>query len=178
MNGFGGRTMKFLLRTGKLFESINDWIGRMLCWLIVPLVLLTVMEVILRRFFGAPTIWSFEVLKQIYAVHFMAVAGYGLLHNSHVSVDIFTQMLDSKKKAAIEIFGYLIFFFPFCIICVWQGFIFAKSSWKMLEHTWSVFAPPLYPIKTIILITFILLVLQGICDVIKRVFIIKDWKYD
>ena len=43
--------MKFLLTTGKLLDAINDWIGRMLCWLIVPLVLLTVMEVILRRFF-------------------------------------------------------------------------------------------------------------------------------
>ncbi len=170
--------MKFLLTTGKLLDAINDWIGRVLCWLIVPLVLLTVMEVILRRFFGAPTIWSFEVLKQIYAVHFMTVAGYGLLHNSHVSVDIFTQMLGSKKKAAIEILGYLVFFFPFCIICAWQGFIFAKTSWKMLEHTWSVFAPPLYPIKTIILITFILLILQGTCEVIKRVFILKGWKYD
>jgi TRAP-type mannitol/chloroaromatic compound transport system permease small subunit len=174
----GGLVMKFLLRTSKILDSINDWIGRVLCWLIVPLVLLTVMEVILRRFFGAPTIWSFEVLKQIYAVHFMTVAGYGLLHHSHVSVDIFTQLLSPKKRAFLEIVGYVIFFFPFCIICSWQGYRFAKTSWQMLEHTWSVFAPPLYPIKTILVITFMLLVLQGISEVIKKVFIIKDWKYD
>ncbi len=164
-----------LLRVRRAVDGLNDWIGRLFAWLIVPLVLLTVMEVILRRGFGSPTIWSFETLKQIYAVHFMLVAAYGLLYGSHVSVDVFTQVLSKKKQAVLSIISYLIFYFPFCIVGIWQGYIFAATSWKMKEHTWSVFAPPLYPVKTVIVVTFGLLLLQGISQVIKEIFIIKEW---
>ncbi len=157
----------------RLLDSISEWTGRIFGWVIVPLVLLTVMEVILRRFLNTPTIWSFEVLKQLYGLHFMIVAAFALLYRSHVSVDVFTMMLSKKAKAILDIITYSIFFFPFCIICVWQGYSFAARSWAMKETSWSVFAPPLYPIKTVIVITFALLILQGISDVIKRVYIIK-----
>ena len=157
----------------KFLDSINEWTGRIFCWLVVPLVLLTVMEVILRRFLGAPTIWSFEVLKQIYALHFMIVAGFGLLYGSHVSVDIFTMMLSKRARAILDLISYLVFFFPFCAVSIWQGYLFAARSWAMKETSWSVFAPPLYPVKTVIVVTFILLAIQGISECIKRVYVIK-----
>ncbi|MBP8650055.1 MAG: TRAP transporter small permease subunit [Desulfomonilia bacterium] len=160
----------------KLLDSISEWTGRIFGWVIVPLVLLTVMEVILRRFLNSPTIWSFEVLKQLFALHFMIVAAYALLYRAHVSVDAFTMMLSEKAKAVLDIITYLIFFFPFCLVCIWQGYSFAARSWAMRETSWSVFHPPLYPIKTVIVITFILLTLQGISEVIKRVYIIKGVK--
>ena len=162
--------MKKLVR---FLDSINEWTGKIFCWLVVPLVLLTVMEVILRRFLGSPTIWSFEVLKQIYALHFMIVAGFGLRYGSHVSVDIFTMMLSNRARAILDLISYLVFFFPFCIVCIWQGYSFAATSWAMKETSWSVFAPPLYPVKTVIVVTFILLAIQGISECIKRVYIIK-----
>lgn len=164
-----------LLRIRRTVDGMNDWIGRLIAWFIIPLVLLTVMEVILRRVFGTPTIWSFEVLKQIYAVHFMLAAAYGLLHGAHVSVDVFTQLMSPRKQAVLSLISYLIFYFPFCIVGGWQGYLFAATSWKMKEHTWSVFAPPIYPIKTVIIATFLLLLIQGISQVIKEIFIIKEW---
>ena len=156
-----------------LIDSISEWTGRIFCWVIVPLVLLTVMEVILRRFLDSPTIWSFEVLKQLYGLHFMIVAAYGLLYGSHVSVDLFTIMLSKKKRAVLDMISYIVFFFPFTIVCIWQGYSFAATSWAMKETSWSVFAPPLYPIKTVIMVSFILLFLQGISEFIKRIYILK-----
>jgi TRAP-type mannitol/chloroaromatic compound transport system permease small subunit len=103
----------------------------------------------------------------------MIVAGFGLLYGSHVSVDVFTMSLSAKKKAVLDIISYIVFFFPFVIVCMWQGYSFAARSWEMKETTWSVFAPPVYPIKTVILVSFILLFIQGISEVIKRVCIIK-----
>ena len=70
----------------KLLDSISEWTGRIFGWVIVPLVLLTVMEVILRRFLNSPTIWSFEVLKQLFALHFMIVAAYALLYLSLIHI--------------------------------------------------------------------------------------------
>ncbi len=165
--------MSFARKISIFCDTINEWTGRIFGWIIVPLVLLTVMEVILRRIFGAPTIWSFEVLKQLYGLHFMIVAGFGLLYGSHVSVDVFTMLFSKKKKAILNMISYVVFFFPFCIICIWQGYLFAATSWAMKETTWSVFAPPVYPIKTVIMISFSLLLLQGISEFIKSIYIIK-----
>jgi len=165
--------MIFLKKLSIFCDTVNKWTGRIFGWIIVPLVLLTVMEVVLRRFFNSPTIWSFEVLKQLYGLYFMIVAGFGLLHGSHVSVDVFTMMLTKKKKAILNLISYVLFFFPFCIVCIWQGYLFAAKSWAMKETTWSVFAAPLYPIKTVIVISFILLLGQGISEFIKNIYIIR-----
>ena len=170
--------MNFLKKIGKSFDKLNNFIGVFFGTIIVLLVILTVMEVVLRKFFNSPTIWSFEVLKQMFAVYFMMTAAYGLSKGSHVSVDVFTRLLSEKKKAALSIFSYLIFFFPFCSICAWFGYEYAATSWAMNEHSWSIFAPPLYPVKTVICITFVLLILQGISEVIKNIFTIKGLSYD
>lgn len=165
--------MKVAKKFITIVDGVNEWTGRIFSWLIIPLVLITVMEVICRRFLSSPTIWSFEVLKQVYAFHFMIVAAYGLLHNSHVSIDVFTMNLSEKKKAILDIITYVIFFIPFCTVCIWESYLFAAKSWAVGERTWSVFAPVLYPIKTVIVITFILLLFQGISELIKRVYIVK-----
>lgn len=170
--------MEVLRKIAKASDWFNEWVGLVFSWLIVPLVLLTVMEVIMRRFLGSPTIWSFETLNQIYGLHFMIVAAYGLKYGAHVSVDLFTHRMTPKRRAALDIFSYLIFFFPFCIVGIVQGYRFAATSWGMREHSWSVFSPPLYPIKTVIMITFILLLIQGFAEVVKKIFLIRGLKYD
>jgi TRAP-type mannitol/chloroaromatic compound transport system permease small subunit len=171
VSGNGGAM--FFPKLAKFCDTINEWIGRIFSWVIVFLVLLTVMEVVLRRFLGAPTIWSFEVLNQLYGFHFMIVAGYGLLYGSHVSVDIFTVLLSKKKQAILDLISYALFFFPFIFVCIWQGYFFASRSWAMKETSWSVFSPPLYPIKTVIIVCFSLLLIQGISEVIKKIYVIK-----
>lgn len=165
--------MNLLRKYIKLVDPLSEWTGRICSWIIVPIVLLVVMEVVLRRFLGRPTIWSFETTTQMYAFHFMILAAFGLLYNAHVSVDILTMYLSAKNRALVEIITYVLFFFPFCIICMYQGISFAQTSWAMKETTWSVFAPPVYPLKTIIPVTFFLLLLQGLSNFFKNILILK-----
>ena len=132
------------------------------------------MEVILRRFLNSPTIWNFEVVKQLYGFYFMMLAGYTLLHHGHVAIDLIHEKLSPRARAALDIFTYLIFFFPFCLVFIWQGYVFARTSWAMKEVSWSVFAPPLYPIKTAIPVAAVLLLIQGISIFFGRIlFLIK-----
>ncbi len=166
--------MNFLKKIINLIDYLNEKVGNIFGVVIVVLVVLTVMEVVLRKFFNSPTIWSFEVLKQLFALYFMITAAYGLLKGSHVSVDLFTRLLSEKKQAVVSILSYLIFYFPFCYVCFLYGFDYAVNSWTMKEHSWSVFAPPLYPVKTVIVITFGLLLLQGVSEVMKKLIIIKE----
>ena len=162
-----------LKKVSSLLDSIIEWSGRIFMWAIVPLTLLSVFEVVTRRFFGTPTIWSFEVIKQIYGFYFMMVAAYGLLHKSHVAIDIFTMKFSEKKRAVIDLLGYIVFFFPFVIVCLWKGYLYALDSWIMKETSWTIFSPPLYPIKTVIVISFLLLILQGVSECIKNVNILR-----
>lgn len=168
--------MGILYKISRLFDQVSEWTGRLFIWAIVPITLLSVFEIIMRRFFGSPTIWSFEVITQSFGLYFMIIAAYGLLHNQHVAIDIVTMYLSNKTRAKLELIGYIIFFFPFIFICLWKSCLYAAESWSMWETSWSAFAPPLYPIKTVIPIAFGLLLLQGLSEVIKRILIIKGVK--
>jgi TRAP-type mannitol/chloroaromatic compound transport system permease small subunit len=151
-----------------IIDAINEWLGRVFSWIVLLLTALIVYEVILRRFMNSPTVWNFEVIVQLYGFYFMILAGYGLLHNSHVAIDILYQRFSPRTQAVLDLISYTIFFFPFCGILLWQGTIFAQTSWAMLEKSRSVFAAPLYPIKTVIPVTALLLILQGLSIYIKR----------
>ncbi|MCK9230961.1 MAG: TRAP transporter small permease subunit [Syntrophales bacterium] len=163
----------YLNKVTRLIDSVSEWTGRIFIWLIVPLTLLSVFEIIMRRFFGSPTIWSFEVITQTYGIYFMIVASYGLLHKSHVAIDIVTMHMFEAKRAVLDLIGYFVFFFPFTIVCFWKSFLYALESWSMWETSWSAFAPPLYPIKSFMALAFLLLIIQGISEVIKKCIIIK-----
>ena len=153
----------------RALDQLSEWCGRIFSWLIVPLTGLTLFEVVTRRFLGHPTIWTFEIAKFLYAAHFMLVISYALLYKSHVSVDILFVRLSPKAQAIISLITYVLFLFLFSAIIIWKGTIFAATSWEIKETSWSVFHPPLYPIKTVIPITGFLLALGGLSDFIKNV---------
>ncbi|MBU2645118.1 TRAP transporter small permease subunit [bacterium] len=155
-----------------IIDNLSEWTGRIFSWIILLMTVLIVYEVIQRRVLNTPTIWNFEVLLQLFGLYFMILASYGLLHSSHVSVDFIYQRFSPRNQAILDIISYTIFFFPFWIIMLWQGSRFAKISWDMLEKSPSVFAAPLYPIKTIIPLTAVLLLLQGLSIYIRRFLII------
>lgn len=160
----------------KKIDLLNDWIGRVVSFCIVLLVLLAVMEVVQRRIFNDPTIWSFEITTQMFGLYFMIIAGYGLLHGSHVAIDVFTHYLSPRGSAILDILSYILFFFPFTLVCLWQGYLFAAKSWAIKETSMSVFGPPLYPIKTVIVLAFTLLLIQGISQFAKKIVFLKGGK--
>lgn len=152
----------------KIIDSINEFIGKAVSFMLVLLTLLVVYEVVMRRLIGSPTIWTFEISKQLYGCYFMLMAGYALLHGSHISVDVIYSAISTKKQALCDVFSYLVFFFPFCIVILIEGTKYAASSWMMCEKSPSIFAPPLYPIKTIIPVMAFLLLIQGIAVFVRR----------
>lgn len=161
-------------RFTKYIDALNRFIGRSCCFLIVILTVLVVIEVFLRHVMGRPTIWNFEITKMIFGFYFMILGGYTLLKNAHVSVDVVYETLSEKKRAILDLISYVVFFFPFCTVLLIEGTRFAAKSWIDKETSWSVFAPPLYPIKTVIPIAVLLILLQGINIFIKNItFLIK-----
>lgn len=153
-------------------ESMTEWTGRIFSWALALLSAIVVIEVVLRYFFNSPTIYNFELTIMIYALHFMIVAAFALLHGSHVSIDVIYNLFSERKRLILDIVGYVLFFFPFTIMVLYQGTKFAVTSWSQWERSWSVWAPPLYPIKTVLPVTMLLLILQGIAIFIRKLHIL------
>jgi len=168
--------MEIVKKYMKAVSLMNEWIGRVDSLVIVPLVLVTIYEVVARKIFGSPTIWAFETSNMIYGFFFMMGLGFALLHGSHVNVDIFYRFLSVRGKAIMDIIGFIVFFFPFCLVVLYKGTLFSGQSWAMLEHSQSVFQVPLYPIKTVIPIMALTLLLQGTVVFIKKVYLVAEGK--
>lgn len=153
-------------------DRVNIWIGSTVAWLIWVVMGLCVFEVITRRLFNAPNIWTYDVTSLFYAIHFMILAGYTLLHQGHVSVDIIYQRFSPRVQLTLKLLTYLIFFFPFVIVLTHVGFKSALSSWEYQERT-AIGLPLITPVlKTITPVTAFLLLIQGVSEFIKGVWVL------
>ena len=160
----------------KGFDAVSEWSGRIFVWLIIPLTVVVVYEVISRRVFNAPHIWATEVTNYLYGPHFMLVAAYTLLYKSHVSIDIIYGRYSPRTRGILDIITYLVFFFPFCIIVFYQGIIFAQTSWAIGETSESAALRVVPLIKTVIPATFGLLLIQGLANFIRSIMLVTRGK--
>jgi len=160
----------------QFMDSISEWTGRIFVWLIIPLTLVVVYEVVSRRVFGAPNIWATEVTNYLFGPHFMLVAAYTLLHQGHVRIDIIWAKFSARTRGVLDIITGLIFFFPFCTIVFYQGIIYAQTSWSIGETSESAALRIVPLIKTVIPLTFGLLLIQGLANFIRSIMLVVRGK--
>jgi TRAP-type mannitol/chloroaromatic compound transport system permease small subunit len=153
----------------KGIDRISEWSGKIAIWLIIPLTLVVAYEVVSRRVFNAPHIWATEVTAYLYGPHFMLVAAYTLLYRGHVSIDLLFGHMSQRVQGILESINHLLFFFPFCGLLLYNGIIFAQTSWAQHETSGSAALPFVPEIKTVIPLTFALLLLQGLANFIRSV---------
>ncbi len=166
--------MRVIIPLVKHIDNFSERSGKIISWLILVLVALTVYEVFMRRVLGSPTVWTFEMLRYVFGGVFVLALGYTLLHKGHVNVDFIVLRFSAKTQAILEIVNFFLFLGLVSAIWLWQGTIFAQTSWEMLERAPSAFNSPLYPAKTLIPIGFFLLAVQAMGDLIKNiVFVVK-----
>ena len=157
-------------------DQFAEWSGRIFVWLVIPLTGLVVFEVISRRFFDAPHIWSLEVIDFVYGPYFMLVAAYTLLHQAHVRIDVIYGKFSARTRGILDIITSLIFFFPFCTIVFVQGIIYAHTSWSIGETSDSAALTVVPLIKTVIPVTFALLLNQGLANFIRSIMLVARGK--
>ena len=157
-------------------DQFSEWSGKIFIWLIIPLTGLVVFEVISRRLFDAPHIWSLEVIDFIYGPYFMLVAAYTLLHQGHVRIDVIYIKFSARTRGILDIITYLAFFFPFCTIAFVQGILFAQTSWQIGETSESAALTVVPLIKTVIPVTFAMLLIQGLANFIRSIMLVARGK--
>ncbi|MBM4330405.1 MAG: TRAP transporter small permease subunit [Deltaproteobacteria bacterium] len=164
----GGLAIRTLIN---IIDTISEWTGRFAVWALVVVVGIIVYEVITRRVFGSPHVWTYEIITFFYGFHFMILAAYTLLHKGHVAIDIIYIRFSPKKQAVLDLVTYLFFFFPFVIILLYVGFDNAVASWATGEKTLTARLPLVLPgMKTVTPIAALLLLLQGFSIFYRRLF--------
>lgn len=159
-------------------DRLNQWIAWLVCWLMLPLMLGMVYEVVVRKVFTAPTIWAFDLSRMLYGAHFMLGAAYVLSRGLHIRSDFLYRNWTVKTQARVDLFAYFVFFFPTMILFTWVSYEYA---WKSIitgeRSTETALMPILGPIKSCIPITAALLTLQGISEVAKCFYALRHGKW-
>lgn len=162
----------------KVIDTISDWCGRIVSWMIIPLVCGLTYEVIARYVFDAPTIWAYDLSYMLYGSHFMLGAGYTLLKKGHIRTDFFYDHWPVRRQATIDAVAYLFLFFP-------GIFFFLLASYESAAHSWAIgetseasaWRPIIYPFKTVMPVTAVLLLFQGISEFLKSVIAIRTGRW-
>lgn len=144
-------------------DWINERVGRAAAWLTLAMVLITFAVVILRYVFSIGFVWLQESYVWLHGVVFMLGAGYTLLHDGHVRVDIFYREASPRGKAIIDLMGALLLLLPFVVMIVWVSWPYALVSWQRLEGSREAGGlPGLFLLKSVLVAFCVLLGLQGL----------------
>lgn len=149
-----------------------DWLvekqGELTSFLIYPLVLIVLYEVLMRYAFNAPTVWGFEATAFAYGLHYMFGLSYTENQAGHVRVDIITSRLSEKAQAVLGLLGYLLVFLPIYVLMTIGAFKYAYTSTVEGELNSTSWAPPIWPYKILMAYCFLVLVIQGFSTFLKH----------
>lgn len=170
--------MQILENTARSIDRLNGWIGSAIRWLVLVMVLLGAFNALARKItqFVGVDLSSNAVLElqwYLFSVVFLLGAAYGLERDVHVRVDILYSQLSDRARALIDLLGTVVFLLPFSILMLLVSWPAVRNSWRFREVSPDPGGLARYPIKTLILVSFGLLVLQGLSQLIKQVMILR-----
>jgi TRAP-type mannitol/chloroaromatic compound transport system permease small subunit len=147
----------------RFVDRLNDALGRGVAWLTLAMVLVAFAVVILRYVYAVGWVWMQESYVWLHGIVFMLGAGYTLLHNGHVRVDIVYRAAGLRYKAVIDLLGSLLLLLPMVVVVFLVSQPYVVASWQKLEESRQAGGlPGLFLLKTVILAFCLLLGLQGL----------------
>ena len=161
--------MKGLLALSRAIDTVNEHVGRLTYWLILAAVLISTGNAIVRYAFNQSSNSWLEIQWYLFAFVFLFCAGYTLLHNQHVRIDILTSGLSPRAKAWIDILGTLFFLMPMAITIMWLSWPVFVDAYQSHEVSTNAGGLLVWPARLMVPAGFILLVLQGFSELIKRI---------
>jgi TRAP-type mannitol/chloroaromatic compound transport system permease small subunit len=153
-------------------ELVSERTGRIVAWLLLPMVVGTFVIVLLRYLFDLGWIWMQEGVVWIHAAVFMLAAAYTLRNDEHVRVDIFYRGMSPRGKAIVDIAGTLLLLLPMMIYLIVTSLDYVAVSWDIREGLREAGGLP-FPfvplLKSLIPVTAALVILQGVADVLGSI---------
>ncbi len=159
---------RWMARTITWVDVFSLWVGRTVCWLTIPLFGAMVYEITARYLFLAPTMWAYDISRMLYGALFMLGAGYALSKGVHIRADFIYRNWSHRVQGIIDLTLYAVFYFPGLSVFLWMSTDFAYLAWfrgeRGMDTAWM---PYMAPIKTVLPVGIILLLIQGISELLK-----------
>lgn len=153
-------------RLFRIVDGVNDWVGWLLGFQILLVVGVVVWEVVARYVFNAPTLWANETMVYVTAVAYLLGGGYALRHRRHVIVDVLYARFPASVRVWLGVATFVFFAF-YLGAMIWAGWLFAWDSMKLGETSGTPWDPPIWPVKLAIPVAAVLVLLQGVADVVR-----------
>ena len=161
--------MSALLRLSGLIDALNERVGRLSYWLILVMVLVSAGNASVRYAFDRSSNAWLEIQWYLFSAVFLLGAGYTLLHNQHVRIDVISGRLSKRARAWIDVLGTLFFLLPMAIAIMWMSWPVFVQAFELHEESSNAGGLIVWPARLLVPVGFLLLVLQGISEMIKRI---------
>ena len=161
--------MTLLLRLSRLIDALNERVGHAIYWLILAAVLVSAGNATIRYAFDMSSNGWLELQWYLFSAVFLLGAGYTLLHNEHVRIDVIIGHLSPRVRAWIDLVGSIFFLLPMATVIMvlsWPVFIESVARNEVSADAGGLLR---WPVKLLIPLGFLLLTLQGLSEIIKRI---------
>jgi len=159
----------------RAISALNRMVGLTLSWLALAVVLVCFTVVVLRYFFHISFVWMQDLYVWLSGAMFTGVAGFAMLRDDHVRVDILYRPLSIRGKAIADLVGVVLFLMPFVLVVGIYGWEFVLRSWRLQEASANYGGMPgLFVLKTFILVFCVLVGLQGLAWACRSILVLAD----
>ncbi len=164
-----GESLTVLLGLSRLIDRLNELVGRSIAWLVLVAVLISGGTAVVRKAFHMSSNALLEIQWYLFAAMFLLAAGYTLLRQEHVRIDVLLGRFSRRTQVKIEIFGIVAFLFPFVIVLVKLVIPLVVRAYLTGEMSPNDGGLIRWPAFALVPAGFSLLGLQGVSELIKRV---------
>ena len=161
--------MKGLLVFSRAIDALNERIGHLVYWLILVMVLISAGNALSRYALNLASNAWLELQWYLFAAVFLLCAGYTLLHNEHIRIDVLANRLTRRTQVWIDVFGTLLFLLPMALIIMWLSWPMFRNAFVMNELSSNAGGLVRWPARLLIPVGFFLLAAQGVSELIKRI---------
>jgi TRAP-type mannitol/chloroaromatic compound transport system permease small subunit len=161
--------MQVLLALSRAIDTLNERVGKVTYWLVLAAVLISAGNAVVRYTLDMSSNAWLEIQWYLFSAVFLFCAGYTLLHNQHVRIDIVSGMFSARTRTWVDIFGAVFFLLPMAITIMWLSWPIFVDAYVRHEVSTNAGGLLVWPGRLMVPIGFFLLVLQGISELIKRI---------
>ncbi len=165
--------MQTLLEMSRKIDAFTSWTGKRLAWLILLAVIVSAINAIVRKAFDTSSNSWLELQWVLFSVVFLLCSPWTLLDNEHIRIDIVNQMLPKRVRDGIDVLGHVFFLMPLTVVMIITGVPFFLRSVDINEQSGNAGGLPQWPAKSLIMLGFALLLVQGISELIKRIAVMR-----
>ena len=170
---WGGLSLQALLKLSNRIDAFTRWTGKRLAWLIMLAVVVSAINAIVRKSFDVSSNSWLELQWVLFSIVFLMCSPWTLLDNEHIRIDIINQLLSKRTRDIIDVIGHVFFLLPLTIVMIVTGGPFFMRSVEINEQSGNAGGLPQWPAKSLIIIGFAFLFVQGISELIKRIAVMR-----